>query len=279
MSESTAPTAPQFSESDIAAAMAVVSQPLEESVMEIITLTDEELWAIDGVQHEQITALPWTEKNAPQDAERDLAAAVAMRSMLARGLVVSSAVSDPLTEEPADQGPPVYEVLPQVRGTAVLRRTSDRVLIAERTTEQGTVWSYFHVFDLPEGRRVLLEVFGGSGFHLFYLLAGEDLDAQFLKVVDPQGVVGQEDGEPTEVPAATFGESEEAQRLAAARAMTQVLVVSRDADAASQFVVFAMPDGLELMETDVESGISRVGAVSAQGLAEVLAQVLPGADA
>lgn len=270
--------APQFTESDIAAAIALVSQDLDGTVKEVVTLTDEELWAVDGVQHDPITALPWTEKNAPADAERDLAAAVAMRSLLARGLVVSSAVTDPLPDSPADQGPPVYEVVPQVRGAAVARRTSDRVMIAERKTEHGTVWAYFHLFDLPVGRRALLEVFGGAGFHLFYLFEGDQLPAQFLKVVDPQGVVGHEDGQPTEVPTASFGESAEAERLASARAMTQVLVIERGADTASQFVVFAMPDGLELMENDVDSGISRVGAVSEQGLADVLDQVLPSTD-
>lgn len=271
-------TAPQLTDEDLEVAMAVISQPLQEEVTELATLTDEELRAVDGFAVEPTTPLPWLEKNAATTAQQQLATAVAMRSLMARGLVVSSALTEPWKYEDGSREPMTFETVPELRAVAVLRRTPDRVLLAERRTEQGTTRAFFYVFELEEERRILLEVFDQTGFHLFYLLRGADLLAQFLLVVDPKGVVGDEDSEPVEVPAAQFSESETAQRLAAARAMSQILVMEMGSAEAEAFTILALPDHLELLESDEEQAVTRVGAISRESLGDLLDQLLVAAD-
>ena len=48
------------------------------------TLTDEEVVALDGVQHEQLVALPWL---SAQDASKELMCAIALRGLLAKEIV------------------------------------------------------------------------------------------------------------------------------------------------------------------------------------------------
>lgn len=277
---STDQTPLRLSDDDIRVAMAVLAQVPADEVASLVTLTDEEILALEGLGHEQLTALPWVEENAAQDAQRALVTAAAMRSFLARGLVVSEDVTDPREDSaraPRAEGERTYEAAPELRATAVLRRTSDAVVAMGRRTDHGTATSMFYVFDLPEGRRALWEVYDAQGFHLFFLVPDALLIDQMIAFADPQGVVGTVDGDPEEVPAEELTESETGRRLAQARAATSVLVARRDLDAPVTCSVFGLPDHLELMEAAAAGGVihQRVGMVSRDSLAQMLSSLLP----
>lgn len=270
-------TAPRFSAEDLRIATEVLMRPLEEPVVELVSLTDEELVALDGIQHEPLTPVPWLDANTTDEAGRSLATAAAMRSMMARGIVTSSAVLDPRRYEDGSQEPARLVAVPELQAVAVLRRTADRVLIAERRTERGTSFSFFYVLRLDGTVRVLWEAFDDAGFHLFFLLEGETLPAQLIAFADPVDGIGDTDGEVAEVPAETFGESPEAARLAAARAVTSILVLDRAAEDPSGFTLFSTPDAVVLMESDPsgEHPVQRVGDLS-RGTLTVLITDLAG---
>ncbi|GAA1490863.1 hypothetical protein [Brachybacterium sacelli] len=271
-------SAPSFSADDVRIATELLSRPLTEPVTEIVTLTDEELTALDGLQHESLTPTPWLSESAVQQADRALATSAAMRSMMARGIVASSTVVDPRRYEEGSHEPARMLAVPELQGVAVLRRTSDAVIIAERRTERGTAYGYFYVFHVDGGVRVLWEAFDADGFHLFFLLEGDVLAEQLIAFVDPIGGIGEADGEVEEVPAAQFGESPTAARLAGARAVTTVLVLHREAGDPAGFTLLATPEAVELMETDAEGdeAVQRVGAVSRQSLTAILEDVVAG---
>lgn len=265
-----------FSDDDVLVAMDVLTQDLHGEVTELVTLTDEELIALDGAEHEQITPVPWIATNAADTARRELATATAMRSFLARGLVVSSAVTDPRAYREGSMEPLTFEAVPELRATAVLRRTADDVVVMERTTDAGTATSYFYVFDLDGDRRALWEAFGDQGIHLFFLVPGEILVDQMIAFADPQGVIGDVDGEPVEVPAAELTTSEIGQALAQSRAATSVLVARRSSDAPETFTVFARPDRVDLMETsgEGEQTVHRIGTLARASLHSLLDSLL-----
>lgn len=268
---------PQYSETDLQLALGVISQDLEEPIMHIVTLSDEELLAIEGIQHRQLTALPWASANLRTDEERAIATAAATRSMIARGLVTTSSVKDPrMPQDPSPQD----EIAPALRGTVVARRTSDWVIIADRTTSQGTATAVFYVFDLEGGQRVLFEVFDEMGMHLFFVLSAEDLAEQFWLWVDPAREIGDEDGEPEEHPAASFSSSATAKSLAEGRAATAVVVRARDAEAAPAFSLFARTGTMELMESEGEGAdaIVRIGEVSKDRLFELVNSLVVALD-
>ncbi|QNN82226.1 hypothetical protein H3H54_14165 [Brachybacterium sp. Z12] len=254
-------------------------QPLKEPVTEIVTLTDEELLALDGLERDSLTPTPWVTESAAGPDARALVTAAAMRSMISRGIVTSSTVLDPRRYEEGSQEPARMVAVPALQGTAVLRRTSDAVLIAERKTERGTAYSYFYLFHVEGGVRVLWEAFDAAGFHLFFLLDGATLPEQLLAFVDPVSGAGEDDGDADEVPSAAFATSAAAARLAEARAVTTVLVLHReDTEGPTAFTLFSTPDALELMETDGEgeAAVQRVGAVSTATLTALVEDLITG---
>lgn len=271
--------APRYSPEDIEIATELLMQPLEEPVTEIVSLTDEELMALDGIEHDSLTPTPWVTGSAPGADARALVTAAAMRSMMSRGIVTSSTVLDPRRYEEGSQEPARMVAVPALQGTVVLRRTSDAVLIAERKTERGTAYSYFYLFHVEGGARVLWEAFDTAGFHVFFLLDGATLPEQLLAFVDPVSGVGASDGEIDEVPSAAFASSAAAARLAEARAVTTVLVLDREDTAGpTAFTLFSTPDALELMETDGEgeAAVQRVGAISTATLTALVEDLIAG---
>jgi len=257
--------APRFSAEDLEIATGLLTRPLTEPVTEIVSLTDEELMALDGIEQEPLTPIPWIESATHTPEDRSLVAAAAMRSMIARGIVTSSAVLDPRRYEDGSTQQARVVAIPELQGTVVLRRTSDAVLIAERRTERGTSYGYFHLFHLEDQVRVLWEAFDETGVHLFFLLEGSTLPAQLLAFVDPIDGAGDNDGDIEEIPSAEFSTSAAAARLAEARAVTTVLVLARESDAdPTAFTLFSTPDGVVLMETDgqEDTAVQRVGKLS-----------------
>ncbi|UQN28177.1 hypothetical protein [Brachybacterium kimchii] len=269
---------PQFSARDVEIATELLEQPLDEPVVEIVTLTDEELMALDGVQHDPLTPTPWVSGSAEDPEARRLVAAAAMRSLIARGVVSSTAVLDPRRYEDGSTEAARMVAVPALHGTVVLRRTADAVLVAERRTDRGTAFAYFYLFHLESGEvRVLWEAFDDGGFHLFFLLDGKTLPEQFIAFIDPVDGISDDDGDVEEVPAADFGTSTVAQGLAEARAATTTLILARGVDAApTAFTLFSMPDRVVLMESDGDDhdAVQRLGTVSRASLENILGELV-----
>lgn len=270
-----------FTAEDVAVAVRLLTRELSEPVTELITLTDEELLAVEGLQKEQITPLPWASANISDGAPKEAATATAMRSLMARGLVTTEAALDPRAFEQDPQRSNRFVSVPELQGTSVARRTADAVVITERITDRGSARSYFYVFRLDEGVRVLWEVFDDMGFHLFFLMEGDTFPEQLLGFADPEGVIGDQDGDPVEVPGADFELSETGQRLAQSRAATSVLVLEREGADPMAMSLFALPDHVELMESVEADGaeLRRVGLVAKTTLMQFLQGIVAGPEA
>lgn len=268
-----ATSTPEYDDNDLQMAAAVISQTLEEPVVSIATLTDEELMAIEGIQHRQLSPLPWSEANLRTDEERAVATATATRGLVARGLVRMKNIKDPM--RPGEPGPD-NEIAPALRGTIVARRTADHVVVAERQTTEGKGTSLFYVFELDGGRRVLWELYGDQGLHDFFVMDGETLAAQLLLFADPVGGVGEEDGEPVEIPAAQFQTHAKSAELKEARAVTSIALRSRGEGSPALFTLFSQLDRLELMETEGEgeAAVARIATISRGGVEQLIASLL-----
>lgn len=266
---------PQFSELDQQMALAVVTQPLDDPVQHIVTLSDEELLAIEGIQYRQLTPLPWADENLRTPEERAVAVATATRGLIARGLVTTTKIKDPrLADEPG----PEDEIAPALRGTVVARRNPDWVIAAERTTTQGRALGTFYVFDLEAERRAIFEVYDDMGMHLFFALSLESLGEQFWLWVDPAREAGDIDGDPEEFPAGEFSSTERGAGLGQARAATAVMVRGREqevADAAT-FTLFAQPGQLDLMESDQsgQDAVVRIAPITQESLGELVLSLI-----
>lgn len=256
-----------------------VGGELERRRADLDTLTDEELMALDGIEHDPLTPTPWVSGSAEGEDARALVTAAAMRSMISRGIVSSTAVLDPRRYEDGSKEQARVVAVPALQGTMVLRRTADAVLIAERQTERGTAYGYFYLFHVEGGVRVLWETFDATGFHLFFLLEGETLPEQLRAFIDPVSGAGEADGDVDEMPVAAFSTSAAAKRLAEARAVTTVLVLDRqDAAGSTSFTLFSTPDALELMEADGEgeAALQRVGVISSATFTALVEDLVAG---
>src|SRR5919106_2465049 len=73
----------KWTERDVQCAAKILESATPEGAV-LPTLTDEEVVALDGVQHDQIVALPWL---SAQTVEKEILCAVALRGLLAKELV------------------------------------------------------------------------------------------------------------------------------------------------------------------------------------------------
>jgi len=94
----------------------------------VAAFTDEELVALDGLGEEQVAPALWLDTQ-PAD-RRELAATVAMRGLIARGLV--AAIDD---HQEADRV--VLSMPDEVMATLAMRRSASSILIAEQQTDSG----------------------------------------------------------------------------------------------------------------------------------------------
>ena len=268
----TSPESPTFSQDDLDAAIAVLSQTGgEEEVRELFSLSDEELLAVDGVQHPQLTELPWVEANADAAELRELVAAVAMRSLLARGLITTSADADPAAYGPGSQKPLSFDAVPELRGVAVLRRIPEAFVLLHRRTAAGDATSYFYLFEVQGERHVLWEAYDASGMHVFHRVPSALLAQQIRSFMDPESGTGDSDGGTEEVTVEAFEDSPIAQQLSEARAVTTAVVVSVGEGTTEGFTAFAMPDRLVLMESDEQ--MHRLGTVSADSMDAIVEEL------
>ncbi|WP_062947155.1 hypothetical protein [Brachybacterium sp. sponge] len=238
----------------------------------VVTLSDEQIAALDGYERRQFVALPWLDAHPEQ---RRVAAAVALRGMIAGGQV--------LTRTARHEEGPRWRAVPEISGCLVLRRTAESFTTAERTvrTEAGPQVHRLHCYSHPGG--VLEEETTADGLHRFTVLRAEEATVRLAAFLDPAGLAdpaadaasdtggGSVHVRGSELPAHPL-----AAQLAATRALT-VLTRVRTADGTvQQLSAYATADGMLTMEAldpgveDPRLEFRRVGPASLRALATVL---------
>ena len=238
----------------------------------VVTLSDEQIAALDGYERRQFVALPWLDAHPEQ---RRIAAAVALRGMIAGGQV--------LTRTARHEEGPRWRAVPEISGCLVLRRTAESFTTAERTvrTEAGPQVHRLHCYSHSGG--VLEEETTADGLHRFTVLDPAEATVRLAAFLDPAGLAdpaadaesdtggGSVHVRGSELPAHPL-----AAQLAETRALT-VLTRVRTADGTVQQVsAYATADGMLTMEAldpgveDPRLEFRRVGPASLRALATVL---------
>jgi len=226
----------RWSASDIAAAEQTLARSAAGEVTHVVTLTDEEVTILDGLQNPQIVALPWLD--AQEGADRSLVGRVALRSLLARGLVVPSEEAAPAVD---DGDPRVgIEAAPEVTGPLVLRRTATAIVSAERTTAIGRHWVYLY---LHEDDRVLEEEVAPSGHHSFSVYPLSEVSGRLGVFLDPAAKAVLDGRTQTFTVEEFTAQAASLPEIADAVAVTTLAGVQAGSDVLVQVSVYATPDG------------------------------------
>lgn len=238
----------------------------------VVTLSDEQIAALDGYERRQFVALPWLDAHPEQ---RRVAAAVALRGMIAGGQV--------LTRTARHEEGPRWRAVPEISGCLVLRRTAESFTTAERTvrTEAGPQVHRLHCYSHPGG--VLEEETTADGLHRFTVLRAEEATVRLAAFLDPAGLAdpaadaeSDTGGRSVHVRGSELPAHPLAAQLAATRALT-VLTRVRTADGTvQQLSAYATAGGMLTMEAldpgveDPRLEFRRVGPASLRALATVL---------
>ncbi|MEV8028825.1 hypothetical protein [Cellulosimicrobium funkei] len=227
----------QWSAADIAAAEQTLARAASGEVTHVVTLTDEEVAILDGLQNPQLVPLPWLD--AQEGADRTLVGRVALRSLLARGLVVPSDEERP----PGPGGEPQVGIdgVPEVTGPLVLRRTASAILSADRTTALGKHWVYVYLHDED---RVLEEEVGPSGHHSFSVYPLAELAGRLAVFLDPAAKAVLDGRARTFTTEQFAAEARTSPELSGAVAVTVLGAVRAGSDTLVRVSVYATPDGV-----------------------------------
>ncbi|OFI39074.1 hypothetical protein BIU82_15630 [Arthrobacter sp. SW1] len=219
-----------WTERDVRCAAAVLGRASDEGFA-LPTLTDEEVVALDGVQREQIVALPWL---SAQEARKDIMCAVALRGLLAKELVY------PVIFE-GESEPSRLHAVDDITGALTLRRSGDTVVSIERTVSTGRRWLYAYTH--AEG--VLLEEVDDGGLHGFTVISRDALPGRMAAFVDPEGAAAQD----TEAVSYTETEFEEhaPTALADTLAASNVVAFKTDSDEFPTVTVYTGPSGVQVL--------------------------------
>lgn len=195
------------------------------------TLTDEEVVALDGVQHEQLVATPWL---SAQDANKELMCAVALRGLLAKELVY------PVIFE-GEAEPSRLHATEDITGALTLRRSGSSVISIERTVSTGKRWLYGYLHD--DG--VLLEEVDEGGLHGFTAVTRDQLVPRLAEFVDPEKAANRD----TDAAVYTEPQFEEhaATALADTQAASNVVAFNADTDEFPTVTVYTGPSGVHVL--------------------------------
>ncbi|WP_051299678.1 hypothetical protein [Arthrobacter castelli] len=226
----------EWTERDVEAANGVLALSGNED-QGLPTLTDEEIVALDGIERDQIVALPFLDEHKDNI---QLAGNVALRSLLVKGLAF------PVTQE-GDTEPTRLNANESITGVITLRRTGQRLITAERTTGNGKYWLYGYV----HADVILEEEVNDSGIHAFSVYPVEEFAGRLALLADP-AEQADEDGDPRELTQQEF-EEQASDLLADTRAVTVVTGMSQDSETIANATFYAatgVVHGLKVEDSD-----------------------------
>lgn len=227
--------------------------------VDVAAFTDEELAALDGVSAEHIAPTPWLDSCPAQ--QRDLAASVALRGLVARGLVACLP-----EQQEADRT--ILSLPDEVLAVLAMRRTAASIVIADQQTSLGrrTRVLYRH------GDGFLEENVNASGLHLFSLASTALAAADLTRWCDPQQVAGDQEGTVRTIPLEEVARGEGIPSSLTASLVVSVLIgVGPTLDdngepVESRVTVYATCDQVSVADPAPEPGRVRIREVSAQSL-------------
>lgn len=250
-----------FTKQDGEAALAVLAS-LDNPEYGLPTLTDEEIVALDGINHPQAVALPWLDTHRSQ---LELVCNVALRTLLSKGLVFPVSVN-------SETAPSRLGAIEPITGVMALRRLSQRVVITELTkSENEKVWLYTYCHD----ETALQELVDSSGTHAFSVCRVSDAARVIMELANAAGI-SSADG-PAEVLTAEQFEAKATREFDDVRGVTIITAIGAEQDEADHYTLYTSSNALHGLEATEENGEMRlrVGQVSSDtALAKVGAIVL-----
>lgn len=172
---------PTTTERDAGTAFQVLANASDDPEV-LAVLTDEEILAVDGVETEQVTDMPFTDQESVDSA---VYAAAATRALIARGLLLTQPEQpegEPL-EGPA--GERSLQLDPTIAGLTTLRRSPVAMLSAHRQVADQLTALFEYAFP-AEG--MLEELVTADGFHHFSVPTAGAVAGRLVRYIDPDQV-------------------------------------------------------------------------------------------
>lgn len=242
----------------------------------IAVLTDEELLALHGTEAPQLTGSPFLDDT---DIEAEKAAAIALRSLIARGLVVVGEDGRENEGDAAGTGEATGQRLVQADRTLsglLALRTSPLAMVnlTRQVADQATSMM---LYLFPRGG-VLEEFVTADGYHHFSIPTREVLADRMQQYVDQASVAGSTDADPIESTVEELeSDSEIGRRLADTRALTVLTSVDRSEH--TQLSLMVTSDAVFVMDTPTEENQrTAIREVSEGTLRRLLDDALPTVD-
>lgn len=165
-----------------ATAVASVIARAQRAPVPVVTLTDEELAALDGPRALPVAPQPWLE--GQKVSGRMLACQVALRSLAARGIVLPTGLDGGAG---GDAGALAVALHQDLRAVLAMRRSALGIVLAQRRsgTERQSRMLYLH-----EGG-VLEEDISAAGLHSLTVLSPARAGERLTSFTDPARVAGE----------------------------------------------------------------------------------------
>lgn len=263
---------PTITQRDMLGAMEVLATTEPEPDVFLI-LTDEEIMGVDGASALELLGSPYLSQDR---VERTSAAASALRSLTARGMVRPGGES---TEDEGDlvsgTGDPAQRTLQldrRLAGVVTLRRIPDAMVTTVRTLNGGSTTLAHYLF--PSGG-VLEEYISLDGFHHFSVPDLGSVPGRIRTFVDPFDAAG-EAGEPETVTAARAAETFD---VADTRSLSVVTAVAegegRQATVVATSGRVRVLDNGPLGEETSPTAALQISDVSSKSLLQVIDVLIP----
>ncbi len=206
--------------------------------------TDEELIALDGLDTVQLVPLPWIVDNE-ETVERRISASIALRSLIARRLVLPAELLADDWDDLGDDPRRLYAADP-VQGILTLRRSFTSLITFQRMVAEQIYTVVQYVYD---GDTLLEEEITADGYHHFHVLPVHSAVDHAVTLIDQDEVAG-EDGEPITLRMSAIEEHAElGPVLSDTRALTVASLVTR-AGEAEQLTFYATSDRMYVSRSD-----------------------------
>lgn len=260
-----------ITERDAAGAYELLASASDEPTV-LAVLTDEELLALEGLEGAELAGSPFLESS---DFDREQAAGVAARSLIARGLVVledseqETEGEDLASEQPSARAAQLDRSL---AGVLTLRSSPLAVLNLTRQVADQTTALMIYVF--PRGG-VLEELVTADGFHHFSVPTRQATPGRLARYADQAQVAGDQDSQTVTATAAQLdGDGPLAQRLRDTRALT--VITSASSAGSTQVSVMATSEAVFAMNTpsSPEQEVT-VRELSSSSLQDLITEKLP----
>lgn len=206
--------------------------------------TDEELIALDGLDTVQLVPLPWIADNE-ETVERRISASIALRSLIARRLVLPAELLADDWDDLGDDPRRLYAADP-VQGILTLRRSFTSLITFQRMVSEQIYTVVQYVYD---GDTLLEEEITADGYHHFHVVPVHSAVDHAVTLIDQDEVAG-EDGEPITLRMSAIEEHVElGPVLSDTRALTVASLVTR-AGEAEQLTFYATSDRMYVSRSD-----------------------------